>query len=680
MSLFLRCSLCYRTALAVLSMSVCLFVTAAENDNHHATFSVTPEPEWVETIQFDPTKPASTAQPVQYLLVDYQTKINTSPFAQYSHFASKALNSTGVEEVSQIKIAYNPDYQQLQLHKIFVHRGGTYKNVTKSSKVRFLQREERLDQKIQDGIIDALIDIPGTRKGDIVEYSFSITGRNPIFGEKTFGAGSLSWGADVDLLKVRIISDQRHLEVKTHETDKKFERRRVGKQIEYRYVDADIKGQLDEGDYPHYESPYAWYEYSEYRTWDEVNQWAQELYEFSDEGNQNTLSLAKELSAKHLDTYEYALASLFYVQNQIRYLGLEFGVNSHLPRNPDLVIENEYGDCKDKSVLLQKLLSEKHIQSYPALVSTSFRQGVKKRLPSPGAFDHVINLVEIDGERYWLDGTRTYQAGSLSSLGQDDYGYALVVRHPSTDLMTMYRDGIKPDAIVYDENVVSTSFDDEVIYEVNTTYTGNIAEFKRYQFDNISAAEIQKKYLEMYRYYYSGIYEYKTMEYSDNQKDNTFTTREYYKIPKYWTKKNDFVTSNINILSFSDILREPEVRERKTDFFLRKPISIEHSYKLRYPEEVLLNLDGENVNEVHDSFELSISHLYNEKVYAYSAKLDTFKPVVEKEHVESYLNLLKNLKDQWYFSLTVKNPATIDGYRELIKLRNRLTELSGDTL
>lgn len=680
MSLLYRYSHCYRTALTVLLLLFHLPIHAALGGEQEDTFSIVSEPEWIEPINFDPAKSPTTTQPVQYLLVDYQTKINALPYTQYIRYASKALNSTGVEEVSQIKIAYNPTYQELKLHKIYLHRSGGTKDLTHSSKVRFLQREERLDQKIQDGIIDALIDISGTRKQDIVEYSFSIVGRNPIFGEKVFGSGPLSWGADVDLLNLRLISDQRPLTVKTHGTDKKMEKRRVDKQIEYRYLESNIKGKVDERDYPHYETPYAWYEYSEYKTWGEVNLWAKDLYRFSDDNNQNTRNLAKDISEKHNDVDEYALASLSYVQNQIRYLGLEFGVNSHLPRKPDLVIENQYGDCKDKSVLLQKLLKEKQITSYPALVSTSFREGVETRLPSPGAFDHVINLVEVNGEIYWLDGTRTYQAGSLSTLGEDDYGYALVVGHPKKNLMRMYSDGIEPDVITYDESISSTDFDEDVIYTVDTTYTGNVAEFKRYQFENISAADIQKKYLDMYRYYYSDIYEYKNMEYSDNKADNVFVTKEFYKIPKYWDKNSDFVTSSINILSFTDILREPEVRERETDFFLRKPIRIKHSYRLQYPEEVLLNLDGEDVNKIHDSFEFNASHSYNEKLYEFNAELRTLKHVVENEHFQAYLNLLKELKDQWYFSLTVKNPEAIHGYRELIKLRKRLVELSGDAL
>src|SRR5690606_12491954 len=97
------------------------------------------------------------------------------------------------------------------------------------------------------------------------------------------------------------------------------------------------------------------------------------------------------------------LAALRFVQGEIRYLGVEVGPGSHAPSPPDQVLARRLGDCKDKTLLTVTLLDRLGIEAHPPLVATGLRRAIAQRLPSPGAFDHVIVLAKLDGQFIWLD-------------------------------------------------------------------------------------------------------------------------------------------------------------------------------------------------------------------------------------------------------------------------------------
>ena len=67
-----------------------------------------------------------------------------------------------------------------------------------------------------------------------------------------------------------------------------------------------------------------------------------------------------------------------------------FGVGRYQPHAASEVLQNGYGDCKDKHTLLQPMLKAEGIQSYPVLIDSSRK--IDPDVPSPAQFDHVITL------------------------------------------------------------------------------------------------------------------------------------------------------------------------------------------------------------------------------------------------------------------------------------------------
>ena len=93
-----------------------------------------------------------------------------------------------------------------------------------------------------------------------------------------------------------------------------------------------------------------------------------------------------------------------YVALNIRYLSISLGVGRYQPHAAVDVLENGYGDCKDKHTLLAAMLKAVGIQSYPVLIDSSRKLDSDE--PSPAQFDHVITLARVGDRLTWLDTTQ----------------------------------------------------------------------------------------------------------------------------------------------------------------------------------------------------------------------------------------------------------------------------------
>ena len=99
-------------------------------------------------------------------------------------------------------------------------------------------------------------------------------------------------------------------------------------------------------------------------------------------------------------------AAARFVADQVRYVGLEFGVNAYVPYPTARVFERRYGDCKDKSLLMVTLLRSLGVEAHLALVRTFPYGAISDPPPSISLFDHAI--VRIPGPDIWFDPTARY--------------------------------------------------------------------------------------------------------------------------------------------------------------------------------------------------------------------------------------------------------------------------------
>jgi len=228
--------------------------------------------------------------------------------------------------------------------------------------------------------------------------------------------------------------------------------------------------------------------------------WGSQLYQDVFVADSDVKQLVSDIKSKHTDIDTQISAALRFVQDEVRYLGIELGQNSHMPRAASATLRNRYGDCKDKTVLFLTILNELGVEGFPALVNTD-ETLTESTIPSIHAFDHVITYIKHNNKHYWLDPTRSHQHGGIDSIHQPDYGRALVLLADARKLTEMSPAQSKYGVIVKDSFTLTSK---EAIFSSESKYYGWNAERQRQRLDSQGRDKMQREYLEFYQSYYSG--------------------------------------------------------------------------------------------------------------------------------------------------------------------------------
>lgn len=144
-------------------------------------------------------------------------------------------------------------------------------------------------------------------------------------------------------------------------------------------------------------------------------------------------SLTAGLIAGKKSREEKATAILQYVDREVRYTGVEFGVAALTPRTPAETLQRKYGDCKDKATLVVAMLRAAGIPSSVVLLNVGENQDIASDLPGISLFDHAIVYIPGSPE-IWIDATDEH--ARLGQLPYVDQGrLALIVRDESDSLV-----------------------------------------------------------------------------------------------------------------------------------------------------------------------------------------------------------------------------------------------------
>jgi tetratricopeptide (TPR) repeat protein/transglutaminase-like putative cysteine protease len=139
--------------------------------------------------------------------------------------------------------------------------------------------------------------------------------------------------------------------------------------------------------------------------WEQLGSWFDGVVAVKVTPDATVRAKAEELT-KGIESEDDKLAALFaFVSTRIRYVSLAFGSGRLEPRPASQVLSTEYGDCKDKHVLLASLAQAVGIPVRPVLISTGLP--LDDRVPSPSQFDHVVSVrAHGDASRWlWMDTT-----------------------------------------------------------------------------------------------------------------------------------------------------------------------------------------------------------------------------------------------------------------------------------
>ncbi|MGC9327715.1 MAG: DUF3857 domain-containing protein, partial [Candidatus Hinthialibacter sp.] len=135
---------------------------------------------------------------------------------------------------------------------------------------------------------------------------------------------------------------------------------------------------------------------------------------------------------EELSDWDKVRAVNSFVNTDVRYLGLEFGIHGYKPHKVDEICSAQYGDCKDKAALAVAMLKELGVEANMVILRTTDQGEIDYELPMLGIFNHAIYYVpDVEGKEYWIDGTATFF--DSSELPPGDAGANSLIVKPGGD-------------------------------------------------------------------------------------------------------------------------------------------------------------------------------------------------------------------------------------------------------
>jgi hypothetical protein len=379
------------------------------------------------------------------------------------------------------------------------------------------------------------------------------------------------------------------------------------------------------------------------RAWQDVVNWALPLYAIPQSMPAAVLDVVQHIAGEADNPQQRTLSVLRFVQDNIRYLGIEVGSSSHVPTPADIVLQRRFGDCKDKTLLMVTLLKALGIDAAPALVNTKRRGGIAELLPTVSAFDHVIVRAVVDGNSYWLDPTRQYQRGMLATIAQANYGAALVIEPGGSALVTLPGPRqTEPHKRVVENVDLRGSDGEPVPYTVTTSYSGYLADNVRARLAVTNRTALEKDELDYFSQYYPQLRRRAAMEVADDERGNVITITNHFDILEMWERGDD----TINRATFApadiiDLARTPQSANRTM------PLARLHPFDVTQETTVLLPPDWQLQNsQMHiadSAFAFSASTAFASDQLHISYDYRSLADHVDRPRITEYVKNLQRM-------------------------------------
>ncbi len=630
---------------------------------HHAqNYSFEKVPEWVTNIDIPLESSVSKYDILSgyyFTLADFQ--LNLDEEAIFKHEVINVSSYSGITNASQLSVKYDTNYQKLKIHNLYIWRRGKKIDRTGDLSLEIINNEQKLHQGIYTGQIVAYDILNDIRKDDLIDFSYTIVGANPIFDDERYLFIPMEMMNPVDLYSVRVLySKDKDYIYKCVDCDSLFFSSSVDDKyniIEIRNRNA--KAYEPEDLTPSWCIPYKYFTLSSFHSWTEVNYWAQRVFSLDMEPHLD--SVFSEIFTGEETTEDKINKVIDYVQNDIRYMGIESGIGSIKPFPPEQVVTQRFGDCKDKSLLLVSLLKQIGIENaYPVLVNTIFQHEVDKLYPSNEVFNHCIVTFDYQDTTYWVDPSFPQQGGDFKNLYNIDYGKALIIGLPQDTLDRMAVRDTRSGATVTEEFTIN-SFTGPTAVKITSNRYGFEADQRRIVMEYYSTKDISDLVAKDLGLLFPVVTKTEEVEIADDVGNNNFMVTYYYNVDDYWKDGDEGTnkaTKGFWIFKFEPVflyqyMNVHACEERKVDCLLNHPVNLNYSVIFHFPNDLLVLDDIKSYDNDVFSFEEKIEQTGKNSLqinYRYITKNKAIKAENYKNICAEQNKIAKDLPVIIYFN------------------------------
>jgi len=640
------------------TLSILLFTLSLCANNRHVAKKAAPS--WVEPLSFENEISNEDEAEGGYAYLLFSRQQNALTKERHYKYAVKPFNSEGVQAVSDISADFDPTYEQFVFNKIVIHRKGEVIDKLPTTKINVYERETQHERALYDGSLTVVVNLSDVRIDDIIEYSYTVKGHNPIFGNNYFANFFLNFSVPIDHLYYKmIVPSSLRLNQNYEGQLALFKVENKGAKKIYTFSKKNVAAVELDSNVPLWFNVYDNAYFTTFNNWGDLVEWIEPHYRSSQKINiDKEIPLIKDAFNKEREI----LYAIQYVQNEIRYLGFESGMYGFKPRQPLEIVKNRYGDCKEKSVLLATIIKQLGYEAYPMLVNTKIGKRLHQKLPAAYTFDHCIVALNFEGKDYYIDPTINNQKGDLENYYCPHYKNGLVLKKGNKVLTPI------PDTKKGEINVVEEFWamekDKPAQLVVNTYFKGSRADNTRAFLSYSSKKEVLETYKEAYAFLYpeiEAVDELSAFE-IDDYGEGKLQILEKYEINNIWTKSVE--RENLNYIQFNpmvitEYLNYPHSAKRSMPYNLGSPVKIEQTIKLHLHEDYPLNASTFHVK--NDAFEFWSTPKKIKNGFELKYGLQVFKEYIEADEVQTFLNDIETAKDNCDFFVYDGDVATEQG-------------------
>jgi tetratricopeptide (TPR) repeat protein len=326
-------------------------------------------------------------------------------------------NQAAVKALSVLPFPFASGSQHVEIDYVRVRHADGSVDATPATDAQELPTEVTREAPFYSDLKEEQIPIRSLREGDHLEYKVRIVRTKPEAPGHFWGNESLFTPSSgfVVLSEVVELHVPKTAYVQVWSPKYKSTLTQTADESVYRWQSAQLEpvagkeknalllmdnnptlGTNDDPKLPHI----AW---TNFHTWTEVGAWYRGLEGARTEPNDDIKARVTTLIAGKTTEEEKIRAIYGFVGSQVRYIAVEFGIGHAQPHEAGDVLNNQYGDCKDKATLLTSMLSAAGITADAVLIGAGV--AFNEAVPSPGSFNHVITLAHVDDKPVWLDST-----------------------------------------------------------------------------------------------------------------------------------------------------------------------------------------------------------------------------------------------------------------------------------
>jgi len=215
------------------------------------------------------------------------------------------------------------------------------------------------------------------------------------------------------------------------------------------------------------------------KSWEDLGHCKAALYKKQQEVTPEVKAVADKISKTAKTETEKVKAVWKWMNDNVRYVGLESGLGGWIPLSAHVVCTKKYGDCKAVGGLISVLCRELGLKADPIAIGTRLQLGkLDLEFPWVFLFNHVIARVEADDKVYWLDATN--RNVDYKTTPYNDQGVNVVVVRPGAPFVDFIPVQPAESNAGRIHMVFKPDGNGDMVADYTYTTTGNVAGYFRY--------------------------------------------------------------------------------------------------------------------------------------------------------------------------------------------------------